>query len=219
MHSVRRNRLGWSLLLGVIAGGVAWLLLRPEAVEGSASSVSRTPGPRLVAGRPAARRAGSAPSVAASGARAERDALREIITRALGDAGDPGVAAAAAASARSRPAYGAGNLRDRTGARQAAVEYLNHDFMPLAKECIEQAQERTPNLSGMLWMDVEVVVAEDVGGVIDRAEPAANNQLLDSDLIECIRQSALSVILPKGSSSGREQFTLTLRVGAADAAQ
>ncbi len=91
--------------------------------------------------------------------------------------------------------------------------------MPLAKECIDQAQARAPQLSGMLWMDVEVAALEDVGGVIDRAEPAANNELRDDELIECIRQSALSVILPKTAPGGREGFTLSLRVGSSDAAR
>ncbi|HEY6560381.1 MAG TPA: hypothetical protein VI072_24020 [Polyangiaceae bacterium] len=91
--------------------------------------------------------------------------------------------------------------------------------MPLAKGCIEQAQERTPHLSGMLWIDVEIAAAEDVGGVIDRAEPGANNDLRDTELIECIRQSALSVVFPKTLTTGREPFTLSLRVGSADAAR
>ncbi|HEY6559182.1 MAG TPA: hypothetical protein VI072_17985 [Polyangiaceae bacterium] len=118
-------------------------------------------------------------------------------------------------SADQRPARRstAGNLRNRTGGRQSLFDYLNQDFMPLAKECVEQAQERTPELRGTLWLDVEIAAAEEVGGVIDRAEPAARNEVRDAELIECIRQSALSVTIPNPLMTGREPFVLTLRVG------
>ena len=47
--------------------------------------------------------------------------------------------------------------------------------MPLAHECIERAQERSPSLKGMLALSIETISDEQLGAVVDVAEAAPNN--------------------------------------------
>jgi hypothetical protein len=151
-------------------------------------------------------------------AHAKRNALRERIAKALEEK-EPalpdapvGSPAPAKASASRRTS---GELANRIGPRhQPLIDYMNEDFMPLAEECIHQAEQRNPRLSGMLGLAIEIIADEELGGVIDRAEPSRENNVVDEELIECVRQTALSVILPAPLVTGREALTITLRVGA-----
>ena len=101
-----------------------------------------------------------------------------------------------------------GNLRDKIGGRPALLERLNRDFMPLASECIEQAQERMPQLAGMLAIGLETLADEQLGAVVDAADPAPGNRIMDPLLLECIRESAFSLSLPPPPGSGREKFEI-----------
>jgi hypothetical protein len=105
-----------------------------------------------------------------------------------------------------------GTLVDRVGGREALVGHLNRDFMPLARECIAQAQEEAPRLAGMLALGVEVVADEKLGAIVDVAKAAPENEVQHAGLLECIRQTALSVTFPPALVTGRELFMLTLRV-------
>jgi hypothetical protein len=89
---------------------------------------------------------------------------------------------------------------------------LNQDFMPLASECIEQAQARTPQLKGMLAIGLETIADEELGAVVDLADPAPTNDVLDPLLLECIRESAFSLTLPPPLTSGREKLEITLPI-------
>jgi hypothetical protein len=98
------------------------------------------------------------------------------------------------------------------------MQKLNEDFMPLADECIEQAQERTPGLAGMVALDLEVIAEEDLGAVVEFAGPAERNEIHDDELFECLRESAYSLGLPPlPGASGQERFMLTLPVAPPDA--
>jgi len=92
------------------------------------------------------------------------------------------------------------------------LRYLNQDFMPLARECIELAHEEAPGLAGMLALSVETLAGEELGAVVEKAEAAPRNQVWHPGLLECIRETALSVTFPPPLVSGREGFELTLRI-------
>jgi hypothetical protein len=150
-----------------------------------------------------------------STARAKRDALREHILRQLalraaapsGGAPPPG----AAAGSSSDPA--SGGLHNRLDERhQPVVDQLNRDFMPLANECIEQAQARVPQLAGMIALSMETVADEQLGAVVDIAEPAPSNQVVDPLLFECLRESAFSLTLPPPPTGGRMKAMITMRI-------
>lgn len=89
---------------------------------------------------------------------------------------------------------------------------LNRQFMPLAQDCITRAQKDQPALHGLLALSIETLADEEHGAVVDVAEAAANNEVAQSDLWECIRESAYSLSLPPPPARGREKFMLTLPI-------
>ncbi len=121
--------------------------------------------------------------------------------------------ASAGEHVRLDPADRPGTLVDRVGGREALVAHLNQEFMPLARECIEQALAREPQLKGMLALSVETVAHAELGGVIDVAEVGEGNEIHERELHECMRETALTVSLPAPLVTGREKFMLTLKVG------
>jgi hypothetical protein len=218
---MRRN--AWILLvvLVVIAAGVLWYRLRassgttddPPRAGASSGSAGPAAGPARD-GTASAPRDGRSPAARAE-ARAKRDALREQIARQLASrsaATDTGSGSAPPPRLPTDPRP-PGNLRNRIGGREALIERLNQDFMPLASECIEQAEARSPRLAGMLALSLETIADEQLGAVVEVAEPAPTNNVVDPLLLECIRESALSLALPPPPASGREKFQLTLPVG------
>ena len=211
--------------LVLIAAGVVWYRLRassgtdaggPRAGDktgdktGPAGSAAG-PGQGGSAGAP---RDGKSPAMQAE-TRAKRDALREQIARQLAARPAPDAAGSGSAPPPRSPTdpRPPGNLRNHLGGREALVEYLNKDFMPLASECIEEAELRSPQLAGMLAIGLETIADEQLGGVVDLAEPTPANNVMDPLLFECIRQSAFSLALPPPLTSGRERFQITLPVG------
>lgn len=208
------------VLLVAIAVGVWWYLRRGPS--GASGAASRDPAAEMRAAPPAAatRVGQSTESLAAndaaaqrSTARAKRDALREQILRQLAQrpVAPSGAPSPAAAGSSSDPA--SGGLRNRIDElHQPVVDEVNRDFMPLASECIEQAQARMPQLAGMIALSMETVADEQLGAVVDVADPAASNQIGDPLLFECLRESAFSLSLPPPPTGGRMKVMITLRV-------
>lgn len=178
--------------------------------------------PSTVAGRPTPPRQRPGPT---DDERARRDALRSAIVGARADAERSG-------SDQSRPRSRSGSsdddgphdrsaatdgLTDRTGTRAALGEHLNADFLPLADECIDDALARDPELAGMLEIEVETLADEDLGAVIEDVRSSDRNEVADATLLECIRESALSMILPAPPEGGRDAFAISLRVESNDA--
>jgi hypothetical protein len=95
------------------------------------------------------------------------------------------------------------------------VAALNSDFLPLVDECIAEAIAGNPALAGMLTIEFEMVVDEDLGAVIDTVDfpAAAADQVVHADLQECARESLLSTLLPPGKASGREGLVVILKIG------
>jgi hypothetical protein len=222
---MRRNVLVPLLVLVLIAVLAAWYLRR-----GSSSDGEEKPGDRVGSGAgsagsagPAANTAGGTGAAAGSAtkppssraeARAKRDALREQIARQLATReAQTGSGSASGTSPRSpadpRPP---GTLRDRTGAHPELLDRLNRDFMPLASECIEQAQERAPQLSGLLVLGFETIADEQLGAVVEVADPTPRNAIADPLLLECLRESALSLSLPPLPANGRDKFEVSIPV-------
>lgn len=213
-----RRRLPLILLAALLlAGGLLWRGRRASDAPGSAltpaesAAAGAAPGPALTPAEARRREA-----------RARRDELHARIVQALaavpaatpagvGAPATPGVAPAAAVAQDLAPRP-PGNLTDRMGGREALARALNHDFMPLADECIERAQERAPGLAGMLILGIETAADKDLGAVVEKAEPSPRNGVTDAALLECLRETALTLRLPPPPGSGREQFEISLRV-------
>lgn len=103
-------------------------------------------------------------------------------------------------------------LNDRTGNHAYLVGVLNEQLMLLVDECHTLARETHPDISGMLDLNVEILGDEDIGGVIDSLEPAPTNEIADPGLLECVRESLLSVTLPPPKTGGRDAIMLSLRL-------
>jgi hypothetical protein len=148
--------------------------------------------------------------------RAARDELHQQIVRAVEARASASGRRSGSGSVDESAAAGAevdGGIVDRVGGHDALVAELNHDFMPLARECIDQARERTPTLTGMVAIGLETVADEKLGAVVEAADPAPENEVTDEELLVCLRESALSLRLPPSPAEGREKLLLTLRVG------
>jgi hypothetical protein len=152
-------------------------------------------------------------------ARAQRDALRAQIIDAQRSAraANERERSSAPAAARGRPSPAddpdrPGELVDRLGGRGELVAHLNREFIPLARDCVEQAQERSPHLRGMLALQVETVSDEQLGALVERAELPASSEVQERELAECLRENAMTITFPPPLATGAEKFELTLRV-------
>ena len=86
-----------------------------------------------------------------------------------------------------------GGLTDKTGwADTSVAKQLNRELMPLMSECIDQAKARNPKLHGMLALSMSVAPTDN-GKVIVSATPRPRNQIDDTELLECIRESSFSI--------------------------
>jgi hypothetical protein len=105
----------------------------------------------------------------------------------------------------------AGAMIDRTGNHAYLTRVMSQELMPLADECYDLARAQRPELAGMLVLDVEILGDEELGGVIDSVVPGAANELVDPGLLECVRESLLSTVLPPPELGGRDQIALSMR--------
>jgi hypothetical protein len=141
-------------------------------------------------------------------ATASRQARREAILDAARARDDRASKRAADAASESAPM-----LRDRIGGKGELVAAMSQDLMPLVDACIEAALEREPGLQGMLGVDLVLVADPELGAVVESAEFPEANEIGDPALLECVRHSALSTLLPPPLGDEREQVLLTRRVG------
>lgn len=102
-------------------------------------------------------------------------------------------------------------LVDRSGNRGYLTRVMSRELLPLADECFELARGRSPGLAGVLVIDVELLGDEELGGVVDAAEPGEGNEIRDLEVIECVRESLLATTLPPPPQGGRDAFSLSLR--------
>jgi len=214
MTSRRALRLSLALLVLALA---LWLWRRAGSPPSHASDAARETQDlrRLPTGKEVPQRPPSAANLSA--ARVQRDALRAAIEQGLARStgrGPDATRSSTGAAVAEGPQGAPGKLRDRVGGRDALVKALNHQFMPLAQDCIARAQAQRPSLQGMLALALETLADEEHGAVVDIAQAAPNNEIVDADLWECIRESAYSLSLPPPPSRGREAFVLTLPLDA-----
>lgn len=153
-------------------------------------------------------------------ARAKRDALqREIVrrtsARSASDAAEvKAVAKRGASSDATHAAYEereaearSTDLKNKLGpGREKLVKFLNQEFSPLLAECVELAEARSPKLAGMFAIGIETLAYEDLGAIVASAEPTDRNELADSQFLECVRESAFTLIIPPPLATGQEKF-------------
>ena len=163
---------------------------------------------------------------------AEREAMRRKIVDALQTRADQARAAGdeAAQAGHDPPGGGGaeggrdddtaptpGDLRDRTGDHGDLLRVMNEELMPLADECYALARDTNPELEGLLVLDIDIIGDEEIGGVIEAVRPGEANELVDPDLLECMRESLFATTLPEPEESGRDAISLSMPLGPKDA--
>lgn len=149
--------------------------------------------------------------------RSERDAVYRRILDGLAHRDGSGAASVDEEPRAADPVENAprekirNRMGDTDGWGDAMSDLLTNDFGPLADECIADARERAPDLAGMAAIAFTVVADEDIGGVVESADPAPDNEIDDPGFVECMRESMLSTVLPPPPGSGRRDVVLSLR--------
>ncbi|NVB40514.1 hypothetical protein G6O69_21920 [Pseudenhygromyxa sp. WMMC2535] len=106
-----------------------------------------------------------------------------------------------------------GQLEDLIGLDPELLEAFSTDFMPLADECITAARERDPQLTGMLAVEVDLSGDPAVGGAVERVDFPEQNEIHEDELKTCVRETALSMVLPEPAKPGQERMMLTMPIG------
>jgi hypothetical protein len=102
-----------------------------------------------------------------------------------------------------------GKFTDRTGwGDDRVVKQLNKEFMPLASECIGQAQARNRQLHGMLAFTMVIAPTEGGRAIVASLKIRPDNQIDDPELFECIRESSFSL----DGLSAPHDFDITMPV-------
>lgn len=84
---------------------------------------------------------------------------------------------------------------------------IQDDLVPIAKECYESALEDQPELGGKVVMKFSIVGDESVGGVVDEANVDPTSDITHPDLLECMRESMLSLSFPPPEGGGTVSVT------------
>jgi hypothetical protein len=99
---------------------------------------------------------------------------------------------------------------DRTGWDDQSVgKQLNKEFMPLASECIAQAQARKPALRGRLGFSMVLAPTENGRAIVASLRPRNDNEIDDPELLECIRESSFAL---EGLQAPHD-FDITMPIG------
>jgi hypothetical protein len=97
-------------------------------------------------------------------------------------------------------------------AKQARVEDLKDKLLPLATQCVEQAQEPSRRVHGALTLQLSLVPDGKLRAIIEHLEVPASSQVQESALAACIRERAKTLTIQQTLPSGPEQIELTLQI-------
>lgn len=116
-----------------------------------------------------------------------------------------------------RPSRGGGGSRADEPADDAPAEgtldkayiqaRIKEDLLPIAQECYESALEEQPKLGGKLVMQFSIVGDQSVGGVVDQADVDPTSEISHPDLLECMKESMLSLSFPPPEGGGTVSVT------------
>jgi hypothetical protein len=143
--------------------------------------------------------------------RPKRDELRTLIWQAIGHPPpDPGAPTRAAAYVfPERPPWGEIRWDAAPGGRGSPgidpkyiQQRVREDFFPLARKCYEDALEHEPNLGGRVEFAFNIVGDAKIGGIVESVDVLNAGTLRDPEVIDCMRQSFLSVTFPPPPEGG-----------------
>jgi hypothetical protein len=105
----------------------------------------------------------------------------------------------------------AGEVQEPAPAGKLDAAYIQarirEDLVPIAQECYESALEDDPKLGGKLVMSFSIVGDPSVGGVVDEADADPTSEIQQPDLLECMKESMLSLSFPPPEDGGTVSVT------------
>jgi len=79
---------------------------------------------------------------------------------------------------------------------------VREDFFPLARKCFEDGLAQDPTLAGTIHFAFNIVGDEKTGGIVEAVDVLNKSTLRDPDVIDCMRQSFLSISFPPPANGG-----------------
>jgi hypothetical protein len=149
--------------------------------------------------------------------RANRDELRALIWHSFGQPSPPEAAAPSKGAAYvlpEKPPWETSRLPPLDGDPAPPGEPMGHiepkyiqervrnEFFPLAKKCYGDGLEQQPDLGGRVVFAFNIVGDPKTGGIVEAVDVLNESTLRDPDVIECMRQSFLSVTFPPPENGG-----------------
>jgi hypothetical protein len=134
--------------------------------------------------------------------RAARDRMRELIWRAFRQPPPPNETARpnvpyVLPSAVPEPPGVPGRLEP-----EYIQDRMHSDFFPMARGCYEDATKRHPGLEGQIVLRFAIVGDNGIGGIVESADVMDRSTIRDQDMIECMRESMLSMTFPPPQQGG-----------------
>jgi hypothetical protein len=140
--------------------------------------------------------------------RAKRDQMRALIWHAIGQPSPPDEPAPKRGAAYILPdrppwpdAPGPGDAAPGIEPRYVQ-ERVREDFFPVARKCYGDALERDPTLAGTIVLAFNIVGDAKTGGIVEAVDVLNESTLRDPEVIDCMRQSFLSVTFPPPQGGG-----------------
>ncbi len=84
---------------------------------------------------------------------------------------------------------------------------IAEDLVPLAEECYELALSDSPDLQGRLALHFRIEGEPDAGGLVVEAEPTDDSEIQHPGLVECMRESMMSVSFDPPENGGAIEVT------------
>jgi hypothetical protein len=81
-------------------------------------------------------------------------------------------------------------------------ERVREDFFPLARSCFTDGLAQNPKLAGTVHFAFNIVGDEKTGGIVETVDVLNKSTLRDPDVIDCMRQSFLSITFPPPANGG-----------------
>jgi len=153
--------------------------------------------------------AAAAPPPAPSIDPAKRDAMRELIYKAFGQAPPP--ASRPARDTYVLPEHGPmwtgteipGDTETNPGIEPEYIrDSVRGQFFPVANKCYGDALATNPKLAGEIVLWFVIVGDKSVGGIVESVDVLNKSTLRDPDVIECLRESFLGVTFPPPKGGG-----------------
>jgi hypothetical protein len=135
--------------------------------------------------------------------RAKREAMRELLWRAFGRSPPPATQAqpdTAYVLPKEPPPPPEGD--GGTIEPKYIQEHVRNEFFDLAKGCYADAIPKLANPRGKVVFWFTIVGDEKIGGIVESVDVLDESTLRDPEMIECMRQSFLSVTFPPPKGGG-----------------